>query len=64
MEEIKCRMCRYFLQHYVRTEVGNYMETDCGHCIYPRVKPRKPDTLACVYFTEKKVDDVTSNAEA
>ena len=44
-----CKECEHYVQHYRRAPRG-FVEINCGHCIYPRVKSRAPDTLACVYF--------------
>ncbi len=47
-----CERCKYFIQHYVRHGKG-YGKVYCGHCRYPRLKSRKPDTQACDKFVEK-----------
>ncbi len=52
MEKI-CKNCQYYTQHYIRWGRG-YTKISCGHCREPRLKNRKPETLACVYYKEKK----------
>lgn len=46
----RCANCKYYLQHYIK--VGyTYTVTDCGHCVYPRIKHRGMNQT-CKYFTE------------
>ena len=52
MNEKICQTCVHFLQHFAKRK-SSYVPVDCGHCIYPRVKPRKPETLGCKYYKEK-----------
>ena len=47
-----CENCKYYIQHYVRHGRG-YGIVYCGHCCYPRLKSRKPDTPACKHYKEK-----------
>lgn len=50
MKKDCCENCVHFLKHYVI--LGNRLfVVNCGHCIYPRVKSRKPRTPACAHFT-------------
>ena len=56
MTEPQCKDCKYFLQHYIFSSRG-YSSVNCGHCKFPRLKPRKPNTLACVYFVPAGEDD-------
>lgn len=44
-----CKTCKHLRQHYVRRSRG-YAWTNCGHCVYPRLKLRRPDTTACDKF--------------
>lgn len=62
MEEKVCRACRHFRQHYVRFG-RSYREAHCGHCVYPRVKSRAPDTKACGAFEEKKTEKMRVGPE-
>lgn len=51
-----CANCRYFVQHYLREQIGENVwlgETFCGHCFYPRVKVRRR-TQWCERFERKK----------
>jgi len=49
MSENICQTCKHFRQHFTRRN-HSYIEVDCGHCVYPRVKTRKPETPACKHF--------------
>lgn len=55
-----CSDCKYFLQHYIKTDMPNWMtdhgytKANAGHCIFPRIKNREPGTLACKYFELKE----------
>lgn len=41
-DDLVCRNCRHFRQHYI--QLGRrYVTTNCGHCVYPRLKSRRPD---------------------
>lgn len=43
-----CACCKHYYPHY--TMDGNrVVETQCGHCAYPRIKPRKAYD-SCAYF--------------
>lgn len=54
MQEPTCRDCAHFRQHYIHFYKERYEAVPCGHCVFPRLKHRKPDTLACVYFRAKE----------
>jgi len=53
MDDPQCKDCQYFRQHYVYFCGIRYVTVPCGHCIFPRLKHRKPDTFACVYFVPR-----------
>ena len=46
---MQCKDCFYFRQHYVKSG-KTYLKAGCGHCKYPRLKNRRPETPACGYF--------------
>ncbi len=50
-DERVCENCKYFYQHYIKTERG-FKETFAGHCFYPRMKEREA-TDSCKYFEQK-----------
>ncbi len=52
METQICKNCNYFHQHYVIDD-QRYMAVPCGHCSRPRLKTRKPGTVACSYFSQR-----------
>ena len=47
--EKACKDCGHFRRHYILDEQA-CTPVNCGHCTYPRLKNRKPDTLACTHF--------------
>ena len=50
MTEKTCGGCAHFRRHYIRYKSGRYMPLFDGHCVFPRLKPRKTDTRACEHF--------------
>lgn len=50
MKKDRCEDCVHFLKHYVILD-GRLLTANCGHCVFPRVKSRKPMTAACPSFT-------------
>lgn len=52
-----CGNCYYFRVHYIKRNPFSYAVYDeiyDGHCIYPRLKRRKKNNLACKYFKTDK----------
>lgn len=62
MEEEQCKNCVHYRQHYT---LSNQRATavNCGHCTQSRMKTRKPDSKACIHFTEKAVCDLPNREE-
>ena len=56
MDGKDCESCRHFVQHFAVYK-GKCIKVYCGHCIYPRIKERKPDTLACKHYKEKAEEE-------
>lgn len=53
-----CYNCEHFVQHYIYYEdYERFLICNAGHCVKPRIKPRKPDHKACEHF-EKKGEQV------
>ncbi len=50
MDDSKCGNCYYFRQHYVLFCGTRFDPIPCGHCVYPRLKHRNPNTYACVHY--------------
>ena len=48
-----CATCIHFRRHYIHFDEFRFTEVPCGHCVYPRLKHRKPDTPACVHYKPK-----------
>lgn len=57
MDDLKCKNCTHFRQHYVYWYRSTYRKIPCGHCVHPHLKHRTPDTLACVYYTPKPPEE-------
>ena len=53
MKEAYCKDCIHFRQHYIRFGY-RYDVVSCGHCVYPRLKHRKPNNDACSHFRPRK----------
>ena len=49
METQICKNCTHFRQHYT-VDAEHYSALNCGHCTWPRIKHRKPDSKACEHF--------------
>ena len=51
--DTRCANCRHYMRHYVfMPESNGYIPVDCGHCMYPRIKYRRPEDH-CNLFTNK-----------
>ena len=55
MDEPTCQSCIYFYQHFTLDE-SRCTAVKCGHCRYPRLKHRKPDTKACIHYIAREKD--------
>lgn len=51
LNESICQNCRHFHQHYIYS-YGQYVGCNCGHCVMPRTKPRKPNQT-CEWFMKR-----------
>ena len=49
MDFPNCKNCEHLHQHYV-LDKQSCTAVNCGHCSYPRLKHRKPNTPACTYY--------------
>lgn len=47
-----CANCKYFIQHFMH-DGWCFRPVYMGHCIYPRLKNKRPDD-ACGNFAAKK----------
>ncbi|NBI68749.1 hypothetical protein D1646_18570 [Pseudoflavonifractor sp. 60] len=53
-----CQTCKHFRQHYVKWGEDDYQKCGSGHCVYPRLKPRRNETKACQYYSPaEKTED-------
>ena len=49
MQKNTCGQCGHFRQHYILDDQGCAVVC-CGHCVFPRMKNRRPDLPACGNF--------------
>ena len=49
-----CETCKHFRLHYIKRG-KSYSPLYYGHCVYPRLKKRETETLACEHYYEVKV---------
>lgn len=49
MKDCCCSDCCYFLQHYTFNK-RRLFRVYCGHCIFSKVKRKRPDAKACDHF--------------
>ena len=54
MQYAFCKYCAHYIQHYGFAARG-FFKLNYGHCTYPQIKDRKPDTPACPHY-KCKVD--------
>lgn len=52
-----CSDCIHFCQHWAPAcgvpfinSIRGFHKVNAGHCMYPRIKDRKPGTPVCQYF--------------
>lgn len=53
--ESVCENCIHFYQHYVENSIdpSGYLACNSGHCVFPRVKSRKPGEQSCKHFKNR-----------
>lgn len=51
-----CSSCKYFCQHYT-FDRKRIFRVYCGHCTYPKIKPKKPDAKICGNYISKEPDE-------
>ena len=49
MENLYCKNCSHYLQHYGLNEKGLF-RLNCGHCTFSRASHRRPEQKACSNF--------------
>ena len=57
MEDKTCKDCEYFRQHYIYT-AKKFLTANCGHCVNPALKNRRPQTKACPNFEPASTREV------
>lgn len=54
--EVVCGNCKHYEVHYIkagqRKGWSMVTPTNCGHCMYPRHKHRRPGEPGCEHFEE------------
>lgn len=58
MNEIQCKDCQHYLQHYT-LDKRKIFRVYCGHCTFNRARRKKPDTKACENFVPGPAHDDT-----
>ena len=53
-DEMVCANCGHYCQHYTEIAIRCFRPTNCGHCVYPRMKDRRPGHPACEHWEERK----------
>ena len=56
MNELQCRNCSYFCQHYGIDKQKIY-QLYCGHCMRSRVQRKTPNTKACESFVQLQTEE-------
>ena len=56
MEDV-CANCQHFIQHYHKYSNFDYVAVNCGHCIYPRVKDRKPSETCDNFNSRNQLEE-------
>ena len=56
MSEHKCNRCIHFKQHYA-LDNRSIFRVYCGHCTYPKVKRKRPDSQICEHFVLADPDE-------
>lgn len=52
--EPHCGKCRYFVQHYVKYNSGEYTDCNCGHCTLRHLQNSiRPSNAACESYAEE-----------
>ncbi len=56
MEKQHCKKCAHYHQHYA-FDARKIFRINCGHCTLPKVRNRRPDTIACEHFVQAQPDE-------
>ncbi len=49
MDNNFCNTCAHYRQHYT-FDHRKIFRVYCGHCTYPKVKTKRPDSTACDHY--------------
>lgn len=49
MPDLFCGNCAHYRQHYILSKAC-CEGVNCGHCVYPRLKHRKPNDKVCTNY--------------
>lgn len=56
MEKNTCGGCAYYYQHYAFNK-RKIFRVNCGHCVMPKTRTRRPYTVACDNFIPAPPDE-------
>ena len=56
MDEKFCKSCVHYIQHYGLNKRRLY-RLNCGHCTFPKIRNRRPYTVACAYYMPGEADE-------
>ena len=56
MDEMHCKGCAHFCQHYVFNS-RKIFRVHCGHCTLARLRTKKPDSKACEKYVQTDPDE-------
>ena len=51
MDQKFCQTCMHFRQHY-SLDSRKFIQVHCGHCVYPKVKTKKPYAKICDHYQQ------------
>ena len=51
-----CKTCAHYRQHYILKE-RKIFRVYCGHCTYPKIKAKRPDSMACAHYLLSAADE-------
>ena len=49
-----CATCAHYYPHYVKDTLGRFIPISIGHCIYPRTKARRAESVCEHYETKRR----------
>ena len=56
MDQKTCKTCVHYRQHYAFNQ-RMIFQVYCGHCTYPKIKSKRPDTKACAHYSHSNLNE-------